>query len=102
MRFVKVDASGNLIIVTSLRNTATMPGGGSSLTSAGGTDIVISKFTSALAHTWSVKMGTASADTTSALAVDSATGDMYLACNFKASGATVSISSVGFELGFEP
>lgn len=80
-------------------NTALMPGGGPLLTSVGGTvDVVISKFTSALAHVWSVTMASTSDDLTAALVVDSTNGDIYWAGSFYAAGATVGgYSSSGAE-----
>jgi hypothetical protein len=64
-----VDASGNIVVVGNFEGGVDF--GGGTLTSAGGTDIFVAKFTSGGAFVWAKRFGTANPDFADGVAVDS-------------------------------
>jgi hypothetical protein len=67
---VSVDASGNVLVGGRFTGVASM--GGSSLVSAGGTDIYVAKYTSAGSHVWSRRYGSSLNDVAQGVATDTA------------------------------
>lgn len=78
-RLVTVDAEGNVLLVASFRGTTDF--GGSPLTSAGNTDLVLAQFDSTGAHRWSRRFGGPAAEHPEDLALDSQ-GNIYLVGSF--------------------
>jgi uncharacterized protein (AIM24 family) len=76
---VAADASGNVILVGYLAGTADF--GGAVLTSAGGNDVFVAKFSSDGAHKWSKRFGDADDQRVEAVAVD-ASGNVIAAGGF--------------------
>jgi hypothetical protein len=65
---VAVDGSGHVIVTGFFQGTADFGGGG--LTSAGGQDVFLARYTPAGAHVWSRRFGATSTDRGHAVAVD--------------------------------
>jgi hypothetical protein len=76
---VAVDASGNLLVAGYFGGTINL--GGSSLTSAGGSDVFVAKYTAAGLHLWSKRFGGTSEDLVRSVAVDG-NGDLVLTGEF--------------------
>lgn len=72
---------GGSVVVTGSFNGAVDFGGGA-LTSVGGSDIFVAKYTSTGAHVWSVRFGDSFDDQGKAVAVDPTTGDVVAAGSF--------------------
>ncbi len=81
---VAVDNSGNILLAGSLKGTADF--GGSLLTSAGGEDMVLAKYSSSGVHQWSYRFGGAGDETVKAIALD-ASGNIFVAGYFTGSGS---------------
>ena len=81
---VATDASGNLLVAGYFAGTVAF--GGSSLTSAGGSDVFVAKYTAAGAHLWSKRFGGASDDMVRGIVVD-ASGDVVLTGEFNGSAS---------------
>src|ERR1044071_9687992 len=79
-RAIAVDSSGNIIVVGGISGDANL--GGGVLTSAGLTDIFIAKYSSTGGFLWAKKIGAASDDTASCLALDGS-GNVVVAGYFK-------------------
>jgi hypothetical protein len=75
-----VDASGNVVIAGVFWGTVNM--GGANMTSAGGSDIFIAKYSATGAHLWSKRFGGPSDESAQSVAVDAA-GDIILSGSFK-------------------
>jgi hypothetical protein len=78
-RSVKTDASGNVVITGYFNGTVDF--GGGPLTSAGGQDVFIAKFTPGGAHIWSKRFGSADNQFANSVAVD-ASGNVIIAGAF--------------------
>ncbi len=65
---VAIDGQGNVVVVGQFMDTVNF--GGGNLTSAGGWDIFVAKFTAGGAHVWSKRFGAAGDDLGDAIAVD--------------------------------
>jgi hypothetical protein len=65
---VAIDGQGNVVVVGQFMDTVNF--GGGNLTSAGGWDIFVAKFTAGGAHVWSKRFGAAGDDFGDAIAVD--------------------------------
>lgn len=76
---VVVDGEGNVLLAACFRGTADF--GGSPLTSAGDTDLVLSQYDSTGAHRWSRRFGGPAAESAEDLALD-AQGNIYLVGSF--------------------
>jgi hypothetical protein len=76
---VAVDGSGNVVVVGIFEGTINL--GGSSLTSAGGRDLFVAKFSPVGQHLWSKRFGGTSAEDVRGVAVDGA-GDVLLTGQF--------------------
>src|SRR6185369_4615419 len=74
-RGVAVDAAGNVYIAGQFGGTVTV--GGTNLTSAGGTDILLVKYNSSLTPVWAKSVGTPADDNSFGLVADSS-GSIYL------------------------
>lgn len=72
---VAVDNSGNIFVTGHFTQTADF--GGNQLTSAGGSDIFVAKYTASGAHLWSQSYGTTGADYAHGVAVD-LSGNVYV------------------------
>jgi uncharacterized protein (AIM24 family) len=79
---VAVDSSGNVYVTGTFEGTADFGGGG--LTSAGGKDVFVAKYTSAGGFVWSKRFGGSSADFAGGITVDGA-GDVAIAGRFQGS-----------------
>ena len=78
---VGVDGGGNAVVTGYFQGTANF--GGGSLSSAGGEDIFLAKYSSSGAHVWSQRFGGVGADRGTAIAV-AGTGDVALTGYFNA------------------
>lgn len=92
-RGVCTDASGNVYYVGTFFNTIDFaPGGGTSLASAGNSDVVISKYNAAGAFQWAVKGGGANADAGNSIATNGTdvfiTGTFITATTMGSTGLT--------------
>jgi hypothetical protein len=67
-RAVAADGAGNVVVVGSFKASASF--GGAQLTSAGGSDVFVAKYTAAGAHLWSRRFGGAGDETALSVAVD--------------------------------
>jgi hypothetical protein len=76
---VGTDGLGNVVVAGTFEGTINL--GGSSLTSAGGRDLFVAKFSSAGQHLWSKRFGGTSGDDVRGVAVDGA-GDVLLTGQF--------------------
>ncbi|HVP62386.1 MAG TPA: hypothetical protein VMT11_17640 [Myxococcaceae bacterium] len=83
-----VDAAGAPLVVGTFSTNVTI---GSTLTSAGSTDIFIAKLTAGLAPTWAVRIGSPSADTPSGVAATSV-GDVMVSGSFR--GTTTGLAAL--------
>ncbi|WP_437727486.1 SBBP repeat-containing protein [Sorangium sp. So ce861] len=88
---VAVDSAGNVSIIGYFRNSINF--GGSTLTSAGATDIAVAQFDDGGTHIWSASYGATTNQLGQGIAVDSSgkvtiTGDFYNSVNF--GGTTLS------------
>lgn len=88
---VAVDGSGNVILAG--RFTGTVDFGGGPLTSAGGYDIFVAKYTPAGVFTWAKKLGGTGDDSVRNIAQD-ANGNIFLSGSFPG-GSIVKLSSIG-------
>jgi hypothetical protein len=79
---VAVDSGGNIYVTGTFEGTAAF--GGGSLTSAGGKDVFVAKYTSAGSFVWSKRFGGSSHDYAGGIAVDGA-GDVAIAGRFQGS-----------------
>jgi uncharacterized protein (AIM24 family) len=79
---VAVDSGGNVYVTGTFEGTADFGGGG--LTSAGGKDVFVAKYTSAGSFVWSKQFGGSSSDFAGGIAVDGA-GDVAIAGRFQGS-----------------
>jgi hypothetical protein len=70
-----VDGGGNAIVATEIYSTSDF--GGGALTSAGGGDIVLVKYSSTGAHVWSRRFGGSADDIATGVAVDQTTGEAW-------------------------
>lgn len=84
---VAVDITGNVFVAGSFGSTVNF--GGADLTSAGGNDIFIAKYTPTGEHVWSKRFGDVSTDEAQGIAVD-ATGNVSITGSF---GGTVDFGS---------
>ena len=75
-----VDGSGNVIVTGVFWGTVNL--GGGNVTSAGGSDIFVAKYSPTGAHIWSKRFGAASDDVAQSVAVDAA-GNVIVAGSFK-------------------
>ncbi len=80
---VAVDNSGNIFLGGSFKGSADF--GGSLLTSSGGQDMVLAKYSSSGVHQWSYRFGGAGDETVKAIALDSS-GNIFVAGYFTGSG----------------
>lgn len=76
---VATDTSGNIVIAGQFEGTVNF--GGSNLASGGDKDIVIAKYTSAGAHSWSMRFGSTGADVGLGIGTDSS-GNVYVIGQF--------------------
>ena len=74
-----VDSSGNVVVVGAFSGTVNF--GGGPLTSAGGSDIFVAKYSSTGTHLWSQRFGDASTSTAYGVAVDTS-GSVVVVGNF--------------------
>jgi hypothetical protein len=92
-----IDSSGNVIVAGVFWGTVNL--GGGSMTSAGGSDIFVAKYSSTGAHIWSKRFGSNMDDAAQAVAVD-ASGNVYLGGSFKGTvnfgGSALTASYSGF------
>jgi hypothetical protein len=72
---VGVDGSGNVIVAVAIYGTSDF--GGGSLTTAGGYDVVLVKYSATGGHIWSRRFGGPSDDSALSVAVDSTTGETW-------------------------
>jgi hypothetical protein len=93
---VAVDASGNVFVAGTFNGSINL--GGTTLTSAGGVDIFVAKFSATGAHLWSTSFGGTSTDAVRGMAVDGA-GDVVLTGQFlnTISFGGAALTSAGFE-----
>jgi hypothetical protein len=93
---VSTDTSGNVIVVGTFNGSINLGGGG--LTSAGGRDMFVAKFSATGQHLWSKRFGGTGNDDVRGVAVDAA-GDVLLTGQFLGTinfGGT-NLTSAGFE-----
>jgi chitodextrinase len=83
---IGVDDSGNVVVIGQFQGTVDFGGGG--LTSAGGSDIFVAKYSSSGAHVWSKRFGGTGNDSGNAIAVES-NGDVVLTGFFGYFGSAV-------------
>jgi hypothetical protein len=79
---IAVDDVGNVVVVGAFQGSVDF--GGGSLTSAGGTDVFVAKYSASSAHLWSRRFGGASDDYAEGVTVDGA-GDVDVAGYFSGS-----------------
>ena len=93
---VAVDASGNVFVAGTFNGSINL--GGASLTSAGGVDIFVAKFSATGQHLWSKGFGGTSTDAVRGMAVDGV-GDVVLTGQFlnTISFGGTALTSAGFE-----
>jgi Fibronectin type III domain/Beta-propeller repeat len=77
---VTVDGAGNPIVAVGIYQTSDF--GGGPLTTAGGADTVLVKYSAAGAHLWSRRLGGSADDITAGLAADPTTGEILAAGYF--------------------
>ena len=106
IRSLRVDPAGNLIVTGTFSGVAPMgPGGASPLTSLGGTDGFLAKYSPAGALQWAVRFGGFLDELVTDLAVDGA-GNIYVAGSFQGAaafditGVAVVLQSEGGSDGF--
>ncbi len=80
---IAVDGSGNVIVGSSLYGTSDY--GGGPLTTAGGEDIVLVKYSSTGSYVWARKIGGANYETVVSLAADQTTGEIVAVGDFDGS-----------------
>ncbi len=78
-RATAVDGSGNVVVVGVFQGSVDF--GGGTLTSAGGSDIYMAKYSAAGAHLWSKRLGGTGEELVRAVALD-ASGNVFIAGNF--------------------
>src|SRR6185369_343869 len=81
---VAVDSSGNIISAGYFQGSVDF-GGGVPLTSAGGVDLFIAKYTAAGVHVWSKRFGATGNEMVSSIALD-ASGNIFLGGSFTGTG----------------
>ena len=77
--FVATDASGNVFLAGTFNGTVDF--GGGALVSAGGTDIIVAKYSPTGTHLWSQRFGSTGNDAGNSVATD-ASGNVFLAGSF--------------------
>ncbi|HEU5154819.1 MAG TPA: PKD domain-containing protein [Gemmatimonadales bacterium] len=95
---VGMDSGGNVVVTGYFQNAVNF--GGGSLTSAGGTDIFLTKYSASGAHVWSKRFGGASDDRGNGVAV-AGTGEVVLTGYFNATadfGGGARVSSGGTDI----
>jgi hypothetical protein len=80
-RSVAVDSSGNMYVTGVFSNGQIDVGGAQPLTSAGGYDVYLVKYTASAAHVWSKALGNSQTDDARTVALD-ANGDVLLTGTF--------------------
>jgi hypothetical protein len=80
---VAVDGSGNVVVAASIFGTSDF--GGGALTTAGGEDIVLAKYSTAGAHLWSKRIGGSGANVVTGVAADQTTGEIAVTGYFAGS-----------------
>ena len=89
VRDIALDSDGNIVIVGSYSNSINF--GGANLTSSGGSDIYLAKFTAEGEHVWSTDLGSVANDSGQNLVIDSA-GNVILVAGFT---GTVNLGDCG-------
>jgi len=102
---VFVDGSGNIYLVGYFMGTANF--GGSDLTSAGGYDLFLAKYSSAGVHQWSRSYGGTGNEQAYAITLDTAgnifvAGSMYFTCNFGGTNMTSAGDADAFLAKYSP
>jgi hypothetical protein len=100
---VVTDSSGNVYVTGSFQGTVNFnPNGTTNLTSQGGSDIFVARYSSAGALAWAVDLGGAGYDVGQAISVDSS-GNVYVTGDFEGSatfGAAGTLTSPGSDDAF--